>query len=100
MVTISAEAIRQPEVRAAYEEVVCADLAQMESLSAAVVGKRRARTIAGGLFTAVQGYFVLSASAPGLVPAGSAADTVKRMAAGRLDTADAQNNQPPSISTT
>ncbi|NMO13746.1 TetR/AcrR family transcriptional regulator [Pyxidicoccus fallax] len=89
-VTISAEAIRQPEVRAAYEAVVRADLARLESLVADVVGRRRARTIAAGLFAAVQGYFVLSASAPGLVPAGSAAGTVKRMAAGLLDTAEAK----------
>ncbi|MBZ4416774.1 TetR family transcriptional regulator [Myxococcus sp. RHSTA-1-4] len=91
-VTISAEAIRQPEVRAAYEKVVRADLEQLESLVAAVVGRRRARAIAAGLFAAVQGYFVLSASSPGLVPAGSAAGTVKRMAAGLLDTAEARED--------
>jgi len=87
-VTISAEAIRQPEVRAAYEQVVRADLEQLESLVAALVGKRRARALAAGLFAAVQGYFVLSASAPGLVPAGSAASTVRHMAAGLLDAPD------------
>lgn len=91
-VTISAEAIRQPEVRAAYEKVVRADLEQLESLVAAVVGRRRARALAAGLFAAVQGYFVLSASAPGLVPAGSAAGTVRRMAAGLLDTAEARED--------
>ncbi|MCP3098749.1 TetR/AcrR family transcriptional regulator [Myxococcus sp. K15C18031901] len=89
-VTISAEAIRQPEVRAAYEQVVRSDLEQLESLVAALVGKRRARALAAGLFAAVQGYFVLSASAPGLIPPGSAANTVKHMAAGLLDTADAR----------
>ncbi|MCE9667811.1 TetR/AcrR family transcriptional regulator [Myxococcus stipitatus] len=89
-VTISAEAIRQPEVRAAYEQVVRADLEQLESLVAALVGKRRARALAAGLFAAVQGYFVLSASAPGLVPAGSAASTVRHMAAGLLDAQDAR----------
>jgi TetR/AcrR family transcriptional repressor of bet genes len=91
-VTISAEAIRQPEVRAAYEKVVRADLEQLESLVAAVVGRRKARALAAGLFASVQGYFVLSASAPGLVPAGSAAGTVKRMAAGLLDTAEVKED--------
>jgi TetR/AcrR family transcriptional repressor of bet genes len=91
-VTISAEAIRQPEVRAAYEKVVRADLEQLESLVAAVAGRRKARALAAGLFAAVQGYFVLSASAPGLVPPGSAAGTVKRMAAGLLDTAEAKED--------
>lgn len=87
-VTISAEAVRQPEVRAAYEKVVRADLEQLEALVAEVTGRRKARTVAAGLFAAVQGYFVLAAAAPGLIPPGSAAATVKRMAAGLLDTAD------------
>lgn len=86
-VTISAEAIRQPEVRAIYEKVVRTDIAQLEELVAAVTGKRRAPAVAAGLFAAIQGYFVLAASVPGLVPPGSAASTVKRMAAGVLDTA-------------
>jgi TetR/AcrR family transcriptional repressor of bet genes len=89
-VTISAEAIRQPEVRAAYEGVVRADLAHLEALVARVTGKRRARAVAAGLFAAVQGYFVLAASAPGLVPPGSAAGTVRRMAAGLLDGPEAR----------
>jgi TetR/AcrR family transcriptional repressor of bet genes len=89
-VTISAEAIRQPEVRAIYEKVVRTDLEQLEELVGAVTGKRRARAVAAGLFAAIQGYFVLAASVPGLVPPGSAASTVKRMAAGLLDMA-----QPP-----
>ncbi|NOJ80455.1 TetR family transcriptional regulator [Myxococcus xanthus] len=86
-VTISAEAIRQPEVRAIYEQVVRADLEHLTSLVAAVVGRRKAPALAAGLFAAVQGYFVLAASVPGLVPAGSAASTVKRMAAGLMDSA-------------
>ncbi len=87
-VTISAEAVRQPEVRAAYEKVVHADLAHLEELIAAILGRRRSRAVAAGLFAAVQGYFVLAAAAPGLVPPGSAASTVKRMAAGLLDVTD------------
>jgi TetR/AcrR family transcriptional regulator, transcriptional repressor of bet genes len=86
-VTISAEAIRQPEVRALYERAVRTDLEHLEELVGAVTGKRRARAVAVGLFAAIQGYFVLAASAPGLVPAGSAASTVKHMAAGLLDAA-------------
>ncbi|GHG62385.1 TetR family transcriptional regulator [Comamonas sp. JC664] len=88
-VVISAEALRQPEVRAIYEQVVRADLERLTSLVAAVTGKRKAPALAAGLFAAVQGYFVLSASVPGLVPAGSAASTVKRMAAGLLDSTTA-----------
>jgi len=91
-VTISAEAIRQPEVRAIYEQVVRADLEHLTSLVAAVVGRRKAPALAAGLFAAVQGYFVLAASVPGLVPRGSAASTVKRMAAGLLDSAGAKED--------
>lgn len=84
-VTISAEAIQQPEVRTLYERAVRADLEQLEELVGAVTGKRKARTVAAGLFAAIQGYFVLAASVPGLIPPGSAASTVKRMAAGLLE---------------
>jgi TetR/AcrR family transcriptional repressor of bet genes len=84
-VTISAEAIRQPEVRALYEKAVRTDLGHLEELVSAVTGKDRARAVAAGLFAAIQGYFVLAASVPGLVPPGSAASTVKSMAAGLLD---------------
>jgi TetR/AcrR family transcriptional repressor of bet genes len=91
-VTISAEAIQQPEVRAIYEKVVRSDLEHLEGLVAAVSGKRRARAVAAGLFAAIQGYFVLAASVPGLVPQGSAANTVKRMAAGLLDVAPSEES--------
>jgi TetR/AcrR family transcriptional repressor of bet genes len=75
-------------VRAAYEKVVRADLELLEELVGAVVGRRRARAMAAGLFAAVQGYFVLAAATPDLIPPGSAAGTVKRMAAGLLDAAE------------
>lgn len=91
-VTISAEAIQQPEVRAIYEKVVRSDLEHLEELVAAVAGKRRARAVAAGLFAAIQGYFVLAASVPGLVPPGSAASTVKRMATGLLDVAPSEES--------
>ena len=84
-VTISAEAVKQPEVRAAYEKVAREDLERLEGLCAEVVGARRARSVAAGLFAAIQGYFVLAAAAPGLTPKGSAAATAKRMAKGLLD---------------
>lgn len=87
-VTISAEAVQQPEVRAVYEKAVRADLEHLEELVAGVIPRKRARPVAAGLFAAVQGYFVLSAAAPGLTPSGSAAATVKRMAAGLLDAVD------------
>ena len=89
-VTISAEAVRQPEVRAAYAKVVRADLGHLEELVGSVLGRRRARAVAAGLFAAIQGYFVLAAAAPELIPPGSAAGTVKRMAAGLLEPLESQ----------
>ena len=83
-VTISAEAVRQPEVRAAYEKVVRADLGQLEEVVGAKLGPERARAVAAGLFATIQGYFVLSSAAPGLIPPGSALSTTRRMAAGLL----------------
>ncbi len=87
-VTISAEAVQQPEVRTVYEKVVRTDLEHLEELVSGVIPRKRARSVAAGLFAAIQGYFVLSAAAPGLTPSGSAAATVKRMAAGLLDAAE------------
>jgi TetR/AcrR family transcriptional repressor of bet genes len=86
-VTISAEAVKQPEVRAAYEKVAREDLERLEGLCADVLDARRAHRVAAGLFATIQGYFVLAAAAPGLVPKGSAATTAKRMAKGLLDEA-------------
>ena len=86
-VTVSAEAVKQKEVRVAYEKVAREDLGRLEALCAEVVGARRARSVAAGLFAAIQGYFVLAAAAPGLTPKGSAAATAKRMAKGLLDEA-------------
>ncbi|WP_075298649.1 TetR family transcriptional regulator [Stigmatella aurantiaca] len=94
-VTISAEAIRQPEVRAIYERVVRTDLQHLEDLVDVLTGRQRAKAIAAGLFAAIQGYFVLAASVPGVVPPGSAASTVRRMASGLLDAEPSLPPHPP-----
>jgi TetR/AcrR family transcriptional regulator, transcriptional repressor of bet genes len=91
-VGLSAEAIRQPEVKRAYGAVVEKALAQLEKLVRAVLTKSRrsssgARSVAAALFAAIQGYYVLSAAAPDATPPGSAAAAVKRMAEGLLQTA-------------
>jgi len=88
-VALGAEAIRQPEVREVYAKVITEDLTKLEGLVRAALLEKRghaagAKAIAAGIFAAIQGYFVLSAAAPTVVPAGTAAGSIKRMAAGLL----------------
>jgi TetR/AcrR family transcriptional regulator, transcriptional repressor of bet genes len=88
-VVLGAEAIRQPEVRRAYASILAADFELLERLVAEALYQRQSKragskAIAAALMAAVQGYFVLSASAPDVTPKGSAAAAVKRMADGLL----------------
>lgn len=88
-VALGTEAIRQKDVRKAYGVVVERDLESLEKLVRAALIEAHgsatgAKAAAAALFAAIQGYFVLSAAAPALTPAGSAAPTVKRMAEGLL----------------
>ena len=90
-VAIGAEAIRLPEVRAAYHSVLVRRIALLadllrEALREAGAPTRRAAAAAAGLSAAIEGYFQIAAAAPELVPRGSAAPTAKRMLAGLLST--------------
>lgn len=86
-VAIAAEALRQPEVGKAYAQILDSLAGRLERLIAAELREgtgsaQGARRMAGGILAAVQGYFVLSAASPSLVPPGSAASTVKQMVRG------------------
>ena len=86
-VALSAEAVRQPEVRQAYARVLELELEQLKGLTRAALVEAHgsgggARAIAAALFAAIQGFFVLAAAAPGVTPPGSAAASARRMAAG------------------
>ena len=86
-VVIGAEAIRQPEVRELYRratEVRFALLHQLilERLRATGGPVREARQMSAAVLAAIEGAFQLSAAAPGLMPEGSAAPTVRRMVDG------------------
>lgn len=88
-VAISGEALRQPRVRRAFESAVAASVDSLAAVIRRGVARRvlrcaRPREAACALVAAIQGYFVLAAAAPGLVPRGSAAGAVRRMAAGLL----------------
>ncbi len=86
---VTAEAVRQEAVRAAYRKVVEEDLGVLEQLakdclSATGASTRSARTIAAGLFAAIEGYFVLASALPDAIPPGSAARSTRLMADGLL----------------
>lgn len=79
-VVIGAEAVRQPEVRAVYQEAVFAEVALIgELLSACFAAKGRAGgqvpALAAALLALMEGAFQLASAAPGALPAGFAADT-------------------------
>ena len=80
-VALAAEAIRVPEVRDVYQQVVRAELAELERLVAAVQGDATgARASAAALYAAIQGAYQLATAAPGSTPAGFAAPALRRMA--------------------
>ena len=82
-VQIGAEALHQPAVGTAYAAALSADAAGLrERLLAAGVAATSADAAAAGLLAAVQGAYQLSLAVPTLIPSGTAAETVRRMAAG------------------
>ncbi|HEY0063018.1 MAG TPA: TetR family transcriptional regulator [Telluria sp.] len=79
-VVIGTEAVRQPDVRAVYQEAIFAEGAEIERLLAdclAAQGKQQAqaRPLAAALLAFMEGAFQLASAAPGAMPAGFAADT-------------------------
>jgi TetR/AcrR family transcriptional repressor of bet genes len=88
-ILLSGEALRDRKVRSSFEGA----LSRMASRLAAAIARGRARGLfrcesdeaaASALLAAIQGYFVLSATARSIIPEGSAARAVKRMAEGLL----------------
>ena len=87
-VAIGAEALRQAEIRAAYQEAVRSELTLLESLVRDVLAEQElptgaAPTIAAGLFAAIQGSYQLAVAADA-APTGFAAPTLKKMARGLI----------------
>ncbi|MFN7975849.1 MAG: TetR family transcriptional regulator C-terminal domain-containing protein [Acidobacteriota bacterium] len=88
-VAVGAEAVRQKEVRDVYERIVGAELAELQKLlHEALADEGRTGTgaaaMAAGILAAIEGAYRLAAGAPGAIPKGSAARTVKRMADGLI----------------
>lgn len=93
-IVIGAEALRQPEVAAAYKQISSKQIHTIEEIVArCLTAKRRStrgkRAIALGIFAAIDGAFRLLMSAPSLIQPGFAAPTVVAMANGAIE------SQPP-----
>lgn len=77
-VMIGAEAVRQPEVRAVYQEAIASELALLQELLTAYLkscGKRarNVKQLAAGLMAYMEGAFQLASAAPDAMPTGYAA---------------------------
>jgi len=88
-VVIGSEAVRQPLVQEAFQRVIAREMGVLEELVAAALTEgskknRDARSIAAAIYASIEGYYVLAATAPHLIPAGSAAPTMHLLVDGLL----------------
>jgi TetR/AcrR family transcriptional regulator, transcriptional repressor of bet genes len=93
-VVVGAEAVREPQVRALYTQAVGVTLARLRELLSACLrdegrATRHVGRMAAGLLSAIEGAYRVSAAAPGVLPEGFAAPTLRRMADGMLDAEEA-----------
>jgi TetR/AcrR family transcriptional repressor of bet genes len=84
-VAIGAEAIRDAKVKRAFGAALAASSATLEGLVIGALvangrGPSDAKVIAAALHAAVQGYLLVSVTAPELIPPGSAAGATRRLA--------------------
>lgn len=83
------EALRQNAVRQAVEGTIEARVLKLEQIISRGVGAKQfscenEHAAAVAIYAAIQGYFVMSGTALGLIPVGSAAPHVRAMALGML----------------
>jgi len=90
-VTISAEAIRQPEVSQAFQHAIdaisakiCAIIDRGAERGEFNLGDDSQAAAAGAIIALIQGYFSLAATHRGAIPSGSAAACARRMCQGLL----------------
>jgi TetR/AcrR family transcriptional repressor of bet genes len=94
-IVIGAEALRQPDVARIYRTVSERQITLLESIVKGCLksrGKstRSSRSIALGIFSAIEGSFRLLDSAPSLIEPGFAEPTVMSMARGAIEAAAAK----------
>jgi TetR/AcrR family transcriptional regulator, transcriptional repressor of bet genes len=95
-IALSAEALRDAEVRAGHDRAVRTLVEHLEDavrdeLRARAHDTRRTRAIATAIFASIQGYYALHGASPGLIPRGSAAPAVHALADALLDGAQPAN---------
>lgn len=88
-VSVGAEALRQPQVRAVYAQAVAADVDVLRGLLRDVLRDERRSldrlgAMASGLRAAIEGAYLLGSAAPGVIPRGSAGPMIRRMAEGLI----------------
>jgi TetR/AcrR family transcriptional regulator, transcriptional repressor of bet genes len=88
-VLLSGEALREPKVRVDFEKALAGMSARIAEVIRRGVEQRvfvceSVEAAASALVAAIQGYFVLAATARDVIPRGSAALSTKRMAEGLL----------------
>jgi len=93
-ILLSGEALRAPKVRIAFEKAIEDTVARLARVIRAGVEQRAFAcdaidAAASALVAAIQGYFVLAATARASIPKGSAAACTRRMAEGLLRPAGA-----------
>lgn len=88
-IAIGTEALRDEQIKEAYQDVSSRQLAHLEKiikdcLKVSLQETRAARQIALGIYAAIEGCYRLQVCAPQMVQSGFAAPTVLRMAEGLL----------------
>jgi TetR/AcrR family transcriptional regulator, transcriptional repressor of bet genes len=88
-IALSGEALREPRVKRRYREVVARWVGALSEVLAAGAARKELRVpdptaAACAIVAAIQGYFVLAAVDRTLIPRGTAAAAVRRMAGGLL----------------
>ena len=91
-VTISAEAIRQPEVRSAFvaamgrlRDTIARAILAGQDAGAFRLGGQSVEACTAAIIATIQGYYTIAAIDRDSVPAGSAADATWRMVTGLLE---------------
>lgn len=83
-VAIGAEAVRRPEVQTLYESFCRQRLRVLEEIVGAcgkgTLDDSEVPAVAATLMAAIEGAFLMSTAAPGAIPSGSAAPTLRRAA--------------------
>lgn len=101
-VMVGAEAVRQPQVRQAYQQVLAAELAQLQGLLTACLadrGKTTARVslLAASLLAFMEGAFQLASAARELMPREYAAGMALRIVDRFIDAEPTSDDSPEKV---